>query len=147
MKILFCNNNLAGMILFRKEVMCHFLERGCDVVVVTPDKTSVLCAKCVRVQKERDIDVIVDYKRKLAAIPIKGQWEAIKPVSGDMAEYVNAVEVEPDNTYLLTQKGNIIELGSGNLLSYDKAKDRLTIKYLGIEEGESTFTYKRQPRE
>ena len=43
MKILFCNNNLAGMILFRKEVMCHFLERGCDVVVVTPDKTSDLC--------------------------------------------------------------------------------------------------------
>ena len=44
MKILFCNNNLAGMILFRKEVMCHFLEIGCDVVVVTPDKTSILCA-------------------------------------------------------------------------------------------------------
>ena len=43
MKILFCNNNLAGMILFRKEVMRHFLERGCDVVVVTPDKTSILC--------------------------------------------------------------------------------------------------------
>lgn len=110
-------------------------------------KTIGVDTKCVRVQKERDIDVIVDYKRKLASIPIQGQWEAIKPVSGDMAEYVNAVEVDPDNTYLLTQKGNIIELGSGNLLSYDKAKDRLTINYAGFEEGESTFTYKRQPRE
>ena len=64
-------------------------------------------------------------------------------MSGYMAEYVNAVEVEPDNTFILTLKGNIIELGSGNLLSYEKAKDRLTIKYLGIEEGESTITYKR----
>ena len=44
MKILFCNNNLAGMMLFRKEVMVHFLKAGFDVVVVTPDKTSNLCA-------------------------------------------------------------------------------------------------------
>ena len=44
MKILFCNNNLDGMLLFRREVMCHFLETGCDVVVITPDKTSSLGA-------------------------------------------------------------------------------------------------------
>ena len=30
------------MLLFRKEVICHFLGAGCDVVVVTPDKTSSL---------------------------------------------------------------------------------------------------------
>ena len=42
MKILFCNNNLDGMLLFRKEVICHFLEKGYEVVVVTPDKTSSL---------------------------------------------------------------------------------------------------------
>ena len=42
MKILFCNNNLDGMLLFRKEVISHFIETGCDVVVVIPDKMSSL---------------------------------------------------------------------------------------------------------
>ena len=100
--------------------------------------------KCVKVEEERDIDVIVDYKRKLAAIPIEGQWENVKPVSDYMADYVNAVEVTRDDSDILTKKGNIIELGSGNLLSYDQAKDQLTIKFSGIEEGDSSFTYKRQ---
>jgi glycosyltransferase involved in cell wall biosynthesis len=45
MKILFCNNNLAGMMLFRKEVMAHFVEVGCEVTVVTPDKTTDLWAE------------------------------------------------------------------------------------------------------
>lgn len=39
---MFCNNNLDGMMLFRKEVIGHFLEKGWEVVVVTPDKTSSL---------------------------------------------------------------------------------------------------------
>lgn len=36
MKILFCSNNISGMILFRNEVMQHFIERDHDVVVVAP---------------------------------------------------------------------------------------------------------------
>ena len=36
MKILFCNNNLAGMMLFRKEVMVHFLKAGFDDYMTKP---------------------------------------------------------------------------------------------------------------
>ena len=119
---------------------------GYEHYIVLNKKTHTIDVdtKCVKVEEERDPEVIIDYRRKLAAIPIEGQWENVKPVSDYMAEYVNSVEVSQYDDNILTKKGNVIELESGNLLSYDKANDQLTIKFSGIEEGESTFTYKRK---
>lgn len=36
MKIAFCNNNLSGIFLFRKDVLKHYAERGFEVIVLYP---------------------------------------------------------------------------------------------------------------
>ncbi|EKU91880.1 hypothetical protein HMPREF9447_00866 [Bacteroides oleiciplenus YIT 12058] len=33
-KILFCNNNLSGLIHFRKEVICEYEKMGCEIIIV-----------------------------------------------------------------------------------------------------------------
>ena len=110
-------------------------------------KTVTRDATCVKVKEHPDSEVIAEYERKLNAIPIEGQWKTLKKVRGDMGSFVNIVEVNRSDNNILTKKGNIIELESGNKLSYDQDNDRLTILFIGIEEGESTFTYKRYDRE
>lgn len=34
MKIVFCNNNLSGIYLFRRDVVKHFVDKGCEVVLI-----------------------------------------------------------------------------------------------------------------
>ena len=127
-------------------VLSTYSIGGYDHYIILKQKehTIGIDTKCVKVDAERDPEVIIDYRRKIAAIPIEGQWENVKPVSDSMADDVNAVEVCQYDDNVLTRKGNIIEMESGNLLSYDQENDRLTITFSGIEEGESTFTYKRK---
>lgn len=59
MKILFCNNNLSGLLSFRGPVIQYYRDKGCDVVLVVPKgEEKYLSAvpdgvKCIQVDLDR----------------------------------------------------------------------------------------------
>ena len=38
MKLIFCDNTLWGLVNFRGEVLKHFVQKGCEVILVAPEK-------------------------------------------------------------------------------------------------------------
>lgn len=57
MKIIFCNNNLSGIYLFRKDILKHYINKGYEVIVIYPkslneqiylEKISKYC-KCIAI--------------------------------------------------------------------------------------------------
>ena len=113
------------------------------IVLNKKEKTVSQNAKCVKVKEKPDPVLIEEYVSKLASIPIEGQWKILRTVRGWNGDFVNYINIEHSNDNILTKKGNVIEFESGNLLSYNSDSDRLTVSFIGIEEGENTFTYKR----
>ena len=85
MKIAFCNNNLSGFHLFREDVYKHYLEKGCEVIVLYPRslneqsyflKVSEYC-RCIAVDMyPNSQNLIADYKLYKQ---IRKIYEAEKP--------------------------------------------------------------------
>ena len=36
MKLIFCDNTLWGLVNFRGEVLKHFVQKGCELILVAP---------------------------------------------------------------------------------------------------------------
>lgn len=96
MKILFCDNTLWGLVNFRGDVIRHFMERGCDIVLVAPEKEDS--------QMRTDRPVGVKY------IPVSMKRTATNPVS-DFAYFVQLCRImrseKPDFVFNYTIKPNI----------------------------------------
>lgn len=96
MKILFCNNNLIGIILFRKNLLEHFIEKGYDVTVVTP---------C-----EGEENYIKKLPPGVVYIPIKMNRTSTNPIA-DLFFFIKLLKIlrkeKPDYVFNYTIKPNI----------------------------------------
>lgn len=105
-KILFCNNNLSGMVLFRKEVMVHFLEKGDTVIVVTPYER--------KSKRMRDL-----LPKGVVYIPIKMNRTSVNPLA-DIVYFGRLLKIfkkeKPDYIFTYTIKPNIYGAIAAKLL-------------------------------
>ncbi len=96
MKILFCNNNLIGIILFRKNLLEHYIEKGNEVVVVTP---------C-----EGEENYIKDLPSGVVFIPINMKRTSTNPIA-DLIFFIELLKIlwkeKPDYIFNYTIKPNI----------------------------------------